>query len=240
VRRLYPVAPPPHLPVSWRCTPDRGRPFRSRVLSTTSTASGSPRCRAQPSWRYQTTLRPSAAPGARRRAGGSRSPGSAGGHQGSSGTGACPPWPIAPRSWRHMQDVGHLGGMEIPGPSGAALPLGGAATAYPFRSADPSAVPGPEGSKGSSGHHRRDRRQRRCWRHAAERRTNRTIMQTDPPARHSLIGPFQRVCYLSMLEYAPTDPTLANSPAAYPLSADHATSSGTSSSSRKRPSRVRS
>jgi hypothetical protein len=29
-------------------------------------------------------------------------------------------------------------------------------------------------------------------------------MQTDPTARHSLIGPFQRVCYLALLEHPRT------------------------------------
>jgi hypothetical protein len=45
-------------------------------------------------------------------------------------------------------------------------------------------------------------------------RTNRTIMRTDPTARHSLIGPFQRVCYLVHVGARTTDPTLVNSPAA--------------------------
>jgi hypothetical protein len=77
--------------------------------------------------------RPSVAPGARRRAGGSRSPGSAGGHQGSSETGSLP-------SLAHRDTV--LGdtckrsatsaGWRYRGPSGTALPLGWAATAHPF------------------------------------------------------------------------------------------------------------
>jgi hypothetical protein len=43
--------------------------------------------------------RPSAAPAARRPAGGSAPPSSAGGHQASLGTAACLPWPSATRSW---------------------------------------------------------------------------------------------------------------------------------------------
>jgi hypothetical protein len=80
---------------------------------------------------------------------------------------------------------------------GAALPLGWVATAHPFRAAGPMAVPGPEldrvfvrpeGEAGVaaailSGH-------------PAACRTNRTSMQTDPTARHSPIGSFQRRCYV--------------------------------------------
>ena len=47
-----------------------------------------------------------------------------------------------------------------------------------------------------SGHHGRDRAGGDAGDHPAEQRMNRTIMQTDPTARHGPIGSFQRVCYL--------------------------------------------
>jgi hypothetical protein len=42
--------------------------------------------------------------------------------------------------------------------------------------------------------------------HPAEQRMNRTIMQTDPTARHSPIGSFQRVCYLARAQCLPGEP----------------------------------
>ena len=42
--------------------------------------------------------------------------------------------------------------------------------------------------------------------HPAERRMNRTIMQTDPTARHSPIGLFRRVCYLARAQCLPGQP----------------------------------
>jgi hypothetical protein len=79
---------------------------------------------------------------------------------------------------------------------GAALPLRWAATAHPFHAAGPMAVPGPdldrvfvrpEGGRGGSGE---------AGGHPAACRTNRTIMQTDPTARHSPIGSLQGTCYV--------------------------------------------
>jgi hypothetical protein len=78
------------------------------------------------------------------------------------------------------------------GRSGAVLLLGWAATAHPFHPADPLAMPGPNASRCSSG-------PTATMLAAATllgRRTNRTIMQIGPTARHSPIGLFQRVCYL--------------------------------------------
>ena len=75
------------------------------------------------------------------------------------------------------------------------MPLAWAATAHPFRAADPIAVSGPDcsgvGRTPRQGQGRGD-----AGDHPAEQRMNRTIMQTDPTARHSPIGSFQRVCYL--------------------------------------------
>jgi hypothetical protein len=59
------------------------------------------------------------------------------------------------------------------------------------------AVPGREWSRRSSGHDRRDLRRDDAGGRPAGRRTNRTIMEADPPACHSLLGRFQRVCYLA-------------------------------------------
>jgi hypothetical protein len=58
------------------------------------------------------------------------------------------------------------------------------------------AIPGPERSQPSSGRHSKTCRSHAAGGHLAERRTNQTIMQTGPTARHSPIGSFQRVCYL--------------------------------------------
>jgi hypothetical protein len=98
---------------------------------------------------FNDELRSSAAPGVRWPAGGSRLLGSAGGHQGSSGTAACLPWPSGPRSWATRagcrpprRDGGSWAGRGRPC-RWVGLPPG-----IPFRAADPDAVPGPIGPSG--------------------------------------------------------------------------------------------
>jgi hypothetical protein len=50
---------------------------------------------------------------------------------------------------RHVQEVGHLGGMEVAGRVGDGRAVGlGCHRAFPFRAADPEAGPGPDGPSG--------------------------------------------------------------------------------------------
>jgi hypothetical protein len=55
----------------------------------------------------------------------------------------------------------------------------------------------------SSGHHSKQPPRPCCWRHPAGCRRNTKIMQTDPTARHSPIGSFQRADYLVHLARDP-------------------------------------
>jgi hypothetical protein len=130
-------------------------------------------------------------------AGGSPPPDSAGAHQGSSGTAACLPWPSGTRSWATPARC-----RPPPWSSGS-----GEARVRPCRRVGlPRRIPscgGPAGAAGpevrrrrSSGHHSKARRDHGGGGQPAARRTNRKIMQTDPSARHSPIGLFQRVWYL--------------------------------------------
>jgi hypothetical protein len=98
-------------------------------------------------------LRPSAVPAARWPAGGCPRPGSGGGHQGSSGTAACPPWPSGTRSWvtrAGCRPPRRYGGSW----AGRGRPCRcvGLPPGIPFRAADPDAVPGPAWTEWSSGH----------------------------------------------------------------------------------------
>jgi hypothetical protein len=137
-------------------------------------------------------FRSSALPGARWPAGGSLRPGSGGGHPGSSGTGVCLPWPSGTRSWatpatgRPPRRPADTGEAQVRSCFWVGLPR-----RIPFRRRTP-VLPGPNAGGYSSDP------QQACWRRPPllGRRTNRTIMQTDPTARHSPLGLFQRVCYL--------------------------------------------
>src|SRR5215204_2353319 len=183
VRRVYPGRPAGSPAGVLALHADRGRPFRSRVLSTISTASGSPGCRAQPSWRYQTRL------GRRLRL-------ELVGELADLGRRVAPVatkglqerelallGPSRHGLGRHVQDVGHLGGMEITGTLGCGLAAGSGCHGASLSFGGPEYGAGPGVAEGSSGHHRRDRRQRRCWRHApSAERTGRACRPTHLPA----------------------------------------------------------
>jgi hypothetical protein len=155
-------------------------------------------------------LKPSVAPGAHRPAGGSPRLGSGGGHQGSSGTAVCLPWPSGTRSWATRARC-----RPPPRPAGR-----GEGRVRPCRWVGlPRRIPFVQRIRllcrvrigavlvrtPRQGQGRGD-----AGGHPAERRMNRTIMQTDPTARHSPIGSFQRVCYLARAT-ALIGPTLASS-----------------------------
>jgi hypothetical protein len=136
--------------------------------------------------RPPTTLRSSAVPGARRPAGGSPMPDSGGGRQGSSGTAVCLLWPSGTRSWvtraRCQPPRRPAGSWERGVWRWVGLPR-----RIPFvrwtrwlpRARTEQAFLGlrPQGTGGSHG-----------GGFPAERRINRTIMQTDPTACHSPIS----------------------------------------------------
>jgi hypothetical protein len=96
---------------------------------------------------------------------------------------------------RHLQEVGHLGGMEVAGKLSCGLAAGLGCHGASLSCGGPDSDAGPEvRRKGSSGHQQGLRHA--AGGHPAGRRTNRKMMQTDPTAPHSPIGLFQRVCYL--------------------------------------------
>ena len=140
--------------------------------------------------------RPSAVPEVGRPVGESPMPDSAGGRQGCAGTVACLPWPSGTRPWPT-----HARCRPPPRPidtgEGRVRPCRwvGLPRRIPFVRRT-GAVPGPEWSRRSSGHHSKTCRGHGGGGHPAGRRTNRTSMHTDPTARHSLIGLFQRGCCL--------------------------------------------
>jgi hypothetical protein len=144
-------------------------------------------------------LRSSAAPGARWPAGGSPRPGSAGDHQGSSGTEACLPWPSGTRSWatparwRPPPRPVDIGEARVRPCRWVGLPR-----RIPFARRTRWSV-GPEMERGFIRHDSRGLASNDAGACPAERRTNRKIMQTGPTARHSPIGSFQRVCYVVRL-----------------------------------------
>ena len=162
-----------------------------------------PRSRSRP-------LRRSVVPATHRPAGGFPRPGSGGGHPGSSGTAVCLPWPSGTRSWATRarcrpppRPVGR-GEARVPPCHWVGLPR-----RIPFVQrtrlrcrvrigAVLVRTPRQGQGRGDAGGH------------PAERRMNRTMMQTDPTARHSPIGSFQRVCYLARAQHS-LDPTLASS-----------------------------
>jgi hypothetical protein len=125
-------------------------------------------------------LRSSAAPGARRPAGGCPPPGSAGGHRASSGTEACLPWPSGTRSWAtraRCQPPRRYGGNSVC----RVRPCRwvGLPRRIPFVRRNPmQAGPGSERAlvglrpQGTGGSH--------AGGFPAERRINKTIMQTGP------------------------------------------------------------
>ena len=135
------------------------------------------------------------APGAGWPAGGSRLLGSGGGHQGSSGTAACLPWPSGTRSWATRagcrpprRDGGSWAGRGRPC-RWVGLPPG-----IPFRAADPDAVPGPDWTEWSSGHEGgRGASDDAAVTLLRAVRTGRSCGPT-PRAGHSPIGSFLRTC----------------------------------------------
>jgi hypothetical protein len=81
---------------------------------------------------------------------------------------------------RDVQDVGHLGGPEIAEEVVAALPLGWAATAHPFRAADAGGAPGPVVTGCWSDIDGDGPRHRRFLGAVPGAGTNRTIIETRP------------------------------------------------------------
>jgi hypothetical protein len=121
-------------------------------------------------------------------------PDSAGGHQGSSETRDCLPWPSGTRSWATPARVGHLGRVEVAGKLRCGLAAGLGCHGASLSCGGPDSDAGPEvRRKGSSGHQQGLRHA--AGGHPAGRRTNRKIMRTQL-SPHSPIGLFQRVCYL--------------------------------------------
>jgi hypothetical protein len=142
-------------------------------------------------------LRPSAVPAVRWPAGGFRLLGSGGGHQGSSGTAACPPWPSGRRSWvtrAGCRPPRRYGGSWAGG--GRPCRCVGLPPGIPFRAADPDAVPGPDWTEWSSGHEGgRGASDDAAVTLLRAVRTRRSCRPT-PSAGHSPIGSFLRACYL--------------------------------------------
>jgi hypothetical protein len=89
------------------------------------------------------------------------------------------------------------------GSSGAALPPGWAATAHPFHAAGPLVMPDPNETQVFVRPPQQAAAATMLLRHPAECRRNTKIMQTDPTARHSPIGSFQRIDYLVHLARDP-------------------------------------
>src|SRR5215216_4370128 len=104
---------------------------------------------------------------------------------------------------RHVQDVGHLGGMKVAGRVGDGLAAAlGYHRASPFRAADPDAVPGPDGPSGRPATKEEGEASDDAaitLLHAV--RTGRSWGPT-PSAGHSPIGSFLRACYLAHDEAA--------------------------------------
>jgi hypothetical protein len=144
-------------------------------------------------------LRPSAAPAVPLPAGGCPPPGSGGGHQASSGTAVCLPWPSGTRSWatrarcrpprryggRREDRVRPCRWVGLP----RRIPFR-ARPRMPFRGRSGPGVRPATKEEGDS--HGAGGRPAAC-------RTNTMIMQTDPTARHSAIGSFRCRCYVVVL-----------------------------------------
>jgi hypothetical protein len=96
---------------------------------------------------------------------------------------------------RYLQDGRHLGGMEVAGRVGCGCTAGLGCHGASLSCGGPAGDPGPNQSRCWSGHYTAGRGHAGGG-HPARRRTNKKIMQTDPTARHSPVGSFQRVCYL--------------------------------------------